>query len=130
MRVRGLSIFHYSRPFFIASQLANIISTCCNANSLETIYLTLHVYLMLLYYVSAFVHYGHCYGNTLTYRDALMVVTDIKQCLNELEEEMVAVPVELVDPSVAMIYAKSKRGKVSVRMCDGECCIRIRMCRA
>ena len=43
-----------------------------------------------------------------------MVVTDIKQCLNELEEEMVAVPVELVDPSVAMIYAKSKRGKVSV----------------
>ena len=50
----------------------------------------------------------------VTHRDALMVVTDIKECLNELEEEMVPVPVELVDSSVAMIYAKSKRGKVSV----------------
>lgn len=50
---------------------------------------------------------------TFYHRDALMVVSDIKQCLNELEEEMAAVPVELVDPSVARIYAKSKRGKVS-----------------
>ena len=42
-----------------------------------------------------------------------MVVTDIKESLNELEEEIGAVPVELVDPAVARIYAKSKRGKVS-----------------
>ena len=42
-----------------------------------------------------------------------MVVTDIKQCLSDVEEEVVTVPVELVDPSVARIYAKSKRGKVS-----------------
>ena len=47
-----------------------------------------------------------------------MVVTDIKQCLNDVEEEVVTVPVELVDPSVARIYAKSKRGKV------GGCSIR------
>ena len=48
-------------------------------------------------------------------RDALMVVTDIKQCLNDLEvenEDMAGVLVELVDPSMAAIYAKSKRGKV------------------
>ena len=42
-----------------------------------------------------------------------MVVSDIKQCLSELEEELVPVPAELVDPSVARIFAKSKRGKVS-----------------
>jgi len=44
-----------------------------------------------------------------------MVVTDIKQCINDLEgenEDMAGVLVELVDPSVAAIYAKSKRGKV------------------
>ena len=51
-------------------------------------------------------------------RDALMVVTDIKQCLNDLEgdnEDMAGVLVELVDPSMAAIYAKSKRGKVIVK---------------
>ena len=61
----------------------------------------------------------------LTHRDALMVVSDIKQCLNELEEEMAAVPVELVDPSVARIYAKSKRGKVSIYT---KCSIRVYYC--
>ena len=55
----------------------------------------------------------------IMYRDVLMVVSDIKQCLNDVEEEVVTVPVELVDPSVARIYAKSKRGKVS------ECFIRV-----
>ena len=49
----------------------------------------------------------------ILYRDALMVVSDIKQCLDDVEEEVVTVPVELVDPSVARVYAKSKRGKVS-----------------
>ena len=51
-----------------------------------------------------------------------MVVSDIKQCLNDLEEEMAVVPVELVDPSVARIYAKSERGKVSTYT---ECPIRV-----
>ena len=54
----------------------------------------------------------------ILYRDTLMVVSDIKQCLNDVEEEVVTVPVELVDPSVARVYAKSKSSKVS------ECSIR------
>ena len=37
-----------------------------------------------------------------------MVVSNIKQCLNELEEEMVPLCAELVDLSMATIFAKFK----------------------
>ncbi len=51
-------------------------------------------------------------------RDSLSLVEEIKECLGELEAELaeeafLPIPVELVDPNVACIFSKSRRGKVS-----------------
>ena len=47
-------------------------------------------------------------------RDSLSLAEEIKECLGELEQEedVPPVPVEIMDPNVAYIYSKSRRGKV------------------
>lgn len=47
-------------------------------------------------------------------RDAFSVADDLKACLSEIEFEKNASypPVELIDPNVARIFAKSYRSKV------------------
>ena len=45
------------------------------------------------------------------YREALMLVDELKLCLTEVEQEAV-VPVELLDPNVAGMYSKSRRARV------------------
>lgn len=59
-------------------------------------------------------------------RDSLLLVEEIKECLGELEQEedLPSVPVEAMDPNVAYIFSKSRRGKVRlegrVGWVDGE----------
>ncbi len=49
------------------------------------------------------------------YREAVIIVDEFRQCLAELDQEEAVplVPVELMDPNVARIYSKAKRGQVS-----------------
>ena len=47
-------------------------------------------------------------------RDSVSLVEEIKECLVELEQEedLTPVPVELLEPNVAGIFSKSRRGRV------------------
>lgn len=45
------------------------------------------------------------------YRQALVIVDELKSCINDLEDDINPV-IELMDPNVATIYSKSLRAKV------------------
>ena len=52
------------------------------------------------------------------FRDALMIVDDIKKVIAELEQEaqMPPISVELVDNELAMVFANSARADVSIML--------------
>ena len=48
-------------------------------------------------------------------RESLSIIDEFRECLTELEQEedVGVVPVELLDPTVARIYSKTSRAKVT-----------------
>lgn len=55
-------------------------------------------------------------------RDSLSLVDEIKECVGELsqEEDLPPIPVEMLEPQVARLFSKSRRGKV--------CCVMLYHC--